>query len=65
VLGVPEFMRHFCKYVQCHQIAEAFSDTPGAVSQYDGIAETWADSIDEVKCAFDEPRYLSAGRRGN
>jgi len=58
VLGVPEFMRHFSKYVQCHAIAEAFSDTPGAASQYDGIAEVWADSIDAVKRAFAEPRYL-------
>ena len=56
-LGVPEFMRHFSKYVQCHAIAEAFSDTPGAASQYDGRAEVWADNIDEVKRALAEPRY--------
>src|SRR5215813_9062981 len=62
VLGVPEFMRHFHKYVQCHAIAEAFSDTPGAASQYDGIAELWADSLDEVKRAFAEPRYLEVIR---
>jgi uncharacterized protein (TIGR02118 family) len=61
-LGVPEFRRHFRKYVQSHQIAEAFANTPGAVSQYDGIAELWADSIDEVKRAFAEPRYLEVIR---
>ena len=62
VLGVPELMRHFRKYVQCHSIAGTFSDTPGAVSQYDGIAEVWADSIDEVKRALAEPRYLEVIR---
>lgn len=62
VLSVPEFMRHFHKYVQCHQIAETFTDTPGAVSPYDGIAEVWADSLDEVTRAFDEPRYLEVIR---
>src|SRR5215470_3486245 len=58
VLGVSEFMRHFRQYVQCHAIAEAFVDTPGVASQYDGIAEVWADSLDEVKRALAEPRYL-------
>jgi uncharacterized protein (TIGR02118 family) len=62
VLGVTEVMRHFRKYVQSHAIEGAFSDTPGAVSQYDGIAEMWADSIDEVKRAFAEPRYLEVIR---
>lgn len=62
VLGVPEFLRHFRKYVQCHVIAEAFADTPGAASPYDGIAEVYADSLDEVQRAFAEPRYLEVIR---
>ena len=62
VLGVLEFMRHFHKYVQGHAIAEAFADTPGALSPYDGIAEVWADSMDEVQRAFAEPRYLEVIR---
>ena len=62
VLGMPEFMRHFRTYVQCHSIAEALADVPSAVSQYDGIAAAWADSIDEVKRAFAEPRYLEVIR---
>jgi uncharacterized protein (TIGR02118 family) len=62
VLGVPELMRHFHKYVQCHAITEAFADTPGMASLYDGIAEVWADSLDEVKRAFAEPRYLEVIR---
>jgi uncharacterized protein (TIGR02118 family) len=62
LLGVPEFLRHFRTYVQCHQIAEALADMPGASSQYDGIAEACADSLDEVKRAFAEPRYLEVIR---
>jgi len=61
-LGVPEFMRHFRKYVQCHPIADAFADMPGALSPYDGIAELWADNLDEVRRAFAEPRYLEVIR---
>jgi hypothetical protein len=30
--------------------------------QYDGIAEVWADSVDEVKRALAEPRYLEVIR---
>jgi len=62
LLGVPEFLRHFRTYVQCHQIAEALADMPGASSQYDGIAEAQADSLAEVKRAFAEPRYLEVIR---
>lgn len=62
VMGVPEMMRHFRKYVQYHSLAESFTDTPGAASGYDGIADLWADSVDEVKQAFSEPRYLEKVR---
>jgi uncharacterized protein (TIGR02118 family) len=62
LLGVPELMRHVHKYVQCHSIAEAFSDTPGVASQFDGIAELWGDSIGEVTRALAEPRYLEVIR---
>jgi uncharacterized protein (TIGR02118 family) len=62
VLGVPEVMRYVRRYVQCHSVAEAFSGTPGAASPFDGIAELWGDSIDEVKRALAEPRYLEVIR---
>lgn len=62
VLGISELMRHFRKYVQCHTVAGAFGDTPGAASEFDGIAELWADNLDEVNRAFSEPRYLEVVR---
>jgi uncharacterized protein (TIGR02118 family) len=62
VLGVPEVMRYVRRYVQCHSVADAFSGTPGAASPFDGIAELWGDSIDEVKRALAEPRYLEVIR---
>ena len=62
VRSVPEFIRHFRKYVQSHAIDAALSDMPGAAGPYDGIAELWADSLDEVKKAFAEPRYLEIVR---
>ncbi len=57
VLGVTELMRHFHKYVQSHAIDAGLSNTPGGSGQYDGVAELWADNLDEVKKAFAEPRY--------
>ena len=62
VLGLTEFMRHFRKYVQCHTVTGALGDTPGATSEFDGIAELWLDNMDEVKRAFSEPRYLEVVR---
>jgi len=62
VLGVPELMRHFRKYVQSHAIDAGLSDTPGGSGPYDGVAELWADNLDEVKKAFAEPRYLEIVR---
>ena len=57
-LGVNDFMCHFRRYVQCHQMAEeALQGMSRAVSQYDGIVELWADSIEEVERAFDSPGY--------
>jgi uncharacterized protein (TIGR02118 family) len=62
VLGVPELMRHFRKYVQSHAINTGLSETPGGSGPYDGLAELWADNLDEVKKAFAEPRYLEIVR---
>jgi uncharacterized protein (TIGR02118 family) len=56
VKSIPEFMQHVRKYVQCH-IAE--NSVPlGAAAPYDGVAELWFDSAEEIARAFDEPRYL-------
>jgi uncharacterized protein (TIGR02118 family) len=58
LLGTPELMHHVRRYVQCHSIAESFSGTPGAASPFDGIAELWGDSVDDVRRGLAEPRYL-------
>jgi uncharacterized protein (TIGR02118 family) len=56
VKSVPEFIRHVRKYVQCDIVS---SSAPlGAVSDYDGVAELWFDSVEELNEAFKEPRYL-------
>lgn len=56
VCSVPEFMRHVRKYVQCHLIGE--TGPVGAPTDYDGVAELWFDSAQEIERAFAEPRYL-------
>ena len=62
LLSVPELMRYIRRYVQCHAIAETFAGTPGAASEYDGIAEMWGDSLDDVRRALAEPRYMEVIR---
>ena len=56
VRSVPEFMRHVRKYVQCHLVGDAVP--LGAAGDYDGVAELWFDSVEELMNAFNEPRYL-------
>jgi uncharacterized protein (TIGR02118 family) len=56
VKSVPEFMRHVRKYVQCHLVGDA---APlGTAGVYDGVAELWFDSQEDLVKAFKEPRYL-------
>lgn len=56
VKSVPEFMRHVRKYVQCHIVEN--SVPLGVAAPYDGVAELWFDSAEEIVQAFNEPRYL-------
>jgi uncharacterized protein (TIGR02118 family) len=56
VRSVPEFMRHVRKYVQCHIVAG--TGPLGVEGTYDGVAELWFDSPEEITRAFEEPRYL-------
>ncbi len=56
VKSVPEFTRHVRKYVQCHLVGNTVP--LGAVGAYDGVAELWFDSVEELDIAFNEPRYL-------
>jgi len=56
VESVPEFMRHVRKYVQCHIVEN--SAPLGVAAPYDGVAELWFDSAEEIAQAFNEPKYL-------
>lgn len=57
VKSVPEFISHVRKYVQCHLVT---GDSPfGGEAGYDGVAELWFDSSQDMTRAFNEPRYLA------
>jgi uncharacterized protein (TIGR02118 family) len=60
VKSVPEFTRYVRKYVQCHPVGGAVP--LGAAGAYDGIAELWFDSVEDLVKAFHEPRYLEVIR---
>ena len=59
VLGCPEFKRHIRRYVQSHVVTQDGIRLPWGVSDYDGQAELWFDSVDEMNAAFNEPRFLA------
>jgi len=63
VKSVPEFMRHLRKYVQSHSVSDSLPGFPAPPSKFDGIAELWFDSVEEVVKAFSEPRYLEVIRK--
>ncbi|HUN99130.1 MAG TPA: EthD domain-containing protein [Bradyrhizobium sp.] len=58
VKSVPEFMRHVRKYAQSHAIAGSIPGFPAGPQMFEGVAELWFDSVEEVGKAFNEPRYL-------
>ena len=63
VKSVPEFFGYFRKYVQSHTTVDRIPGfPPQAAPPYDGIAEIWFDSVEDVGKAFSEPRYLEVIR---
>jgi uncharacterized protein (TIGR02118 family) len=62
LLKQPALMRHVRKYVHCYSIADAFAGVPGVSSEFDGIAELWGDSVEDVKRGLAEPAYLGVIR---
>lgn len=66
VKSVPEFTRHIRKYAQYHLPDKSkVSASPfGALPDhdYDGVVAVWFDSYEEMKAAFEEPRYLEVIR---
>ncbi|MBI2878048.1 MAG: EthD domain-containing protein [Candidatus Tectomicrobia bacterium] len=59
VKSVPEFFRYVCKYVQGHYVPDHVPGfPPPPFTPFDGIAELWFDSVEDIGKAFSEPRYL-------
>ncbi len=58
VKSVTEFSRHLRKYVQGHTVDDKVAQFPAAGPQFDGVAELWFDSVEDMNRAFTEARYL-------
>ena len=56
--SVPEFFRYVRKYVQSHALEGPVPGLPAYEPAFDGFAEIWFDSIEDMGRAFAEPRYL-------
>jgi uncharacterized protein (TIGR02118 family) len=54
------------RYVQSHSLADELSEplraSRGAPQGYDGVAELWWDSLEEVAAATSDPAGVEAGR---
>ncbi len=58
VKGLPEFFRYVRRYVQSHPLENQGAGFSGIIAPFDGFAELWFDSLEDVGRAFAEPRYL-------
>lgn len=59
VKSVTEFSRYIRRYSQSHTLQDLASFfPPQATPAYDGIAELWFESVEDMQQAFSEPRYL-------
>jgi uncharacterized protein (TIGR02118 family) len=65
VTSVPEFTRHVRRYVQAHLVPEYTGEGDESKLQsqwgkaaFDGIAELWFDSTEDMVAAFNEPKFL-------
>ena len=59
VASVPEFWQYVRRYVQGHTMTEPVPGFPPSdETAFDGIAELWFDSVEDVGQAFSHPRYL-------
>lgn len=60
VVSIPEFTRHVRRYSQAHLVDPDYAGQGMAWgrAQFDGIAEVWFDSIDDMSAAFNEPRFV-------
>ena len=59
VKSVPEFWQYVRKYVQGHTLTVPVPGFPPSdYEPFDGIAELWFDSVEDIGKAFTHPRYL-------
>ena len=57
VNSTAEFMRYVRKYVQSHTVSHTVPGVATAPTPFDGVAELWFDSLDDVRKAYAEPRF--------
>lgn len=60
LLSVPNFTRHVRRYCQSHVIDPSYGGEglKWPKADFDGIAEVWFDSIDDMNRAFSEPDFV-------
>jgi len=59
--GIPEFTRHYGKYVHNYVLPDDV-DQPGRAPEYDGIVEEWLESVEAMARCLAEPQYLAVVR---
>lgn len=57
VRSVPEFNRYLRRYVQSHTLSDTVPGVDTSPSPFDGVAELWFDSLDDVAKAYSEPKF--------
>ena len=66
VASVKEVLR-IRRYVQLHSLSleasESVRASRGAPEGYDGVAQLWWDSLDDMAATADDPKAAEAGRR--
>src|SRR5215831_11290163 len=58
VMGMRGFAGHVRKYVQSHATDAQLLPGAGGTPAFDGIAELWFDSLDDLHKAISDPSYL-------
>ncbi len=59
VRSVPGCRKYIRKYVQCHTIPQAYERN---AAPFDGVAELWFDSLEDVDRFLSDPEYLERVR---
>jgi uncharacterized protein (TIGR02118 family) len=51
----PATRKYIRKYVQCHTLPETYA---GGAVPFDGTAELWFDSVEDIDAFYSDPDYL-------